>query len=264
MYAFTLERPTTTADAQKLASSGAKPLAGGQTLLASMKLRLSSPEQLADLGGIKELVGIKREGDAFVIGAMTRHADVAIHAELKAAIPALADLAANIGDRQVRAMGTLGGSVANNDPSACYPSAVLALGATIHTTTRKIAADDFFLGMFTTALNDGELITAISFPIPKRAAYMKFKQQASRFAMVGVFIAQFDAGVRVAVTGASSSGVFRHKGLEDALGKSFTPAAAAAVKIAATDLNSDIHATAAYRANLISVQTQRGVTKALG
>ena len=264
MYAFTLERPTTTADASKLAASGAKPLAGGQTLLASMKLRLSSPEQLADLSGIKELVGIKRDGNAFVIGAMTRHADVAIHPELKAAIPALADLAANIGDRQVRAMGTLGGSVANNDPSACYPSAVLALGATIHTTTRKIAAEDFFLGMFTTALNDGELITAISFPIPKRAAYMKFKQQASRFAMVGVFIAQFDAGVRVAVTGASSSGVFRHQGLEDALGKSFTPAAAAAVKIAATDLNSDIHATAAYRANLISVQTQRGVTKALG
>ena len=264
MYAFTLERPTTTADAAKLAAGGAKPLAGGQTLLASMKLRLSSPEQLADLGGIKELVGIKRDGNSFVIGAMTRHADVAIHAELKAAIPALADLAANIGDRQVRAMGTLGGSVANNDPSACYPSAVLALGATIHTTTRKIAADDFFLGMFTTALNDGELITAISFPIPKRAAYMKFKQQASRFAMVGVFVAQFDAGVRVAVTGASSSGVFRHKGLEDALGKSFTPAAAASVKIDATDLNSDIHATAAYRANLISVQTQRGVTKALG
>ena len=264
MYAFTLERPTTTADASKLTASGAKPLAGGQTLLASMKLRLSSPEQLADLSGIKELVGIKRDGNAFVIGAMTRHADVAIHAELKAAIPALADLAANIGDRQVRAMGTLGGSVANNDPSACYPSAVLALGATIHTTTRKIAADDFFLGMFTTALNDGELITAISFPIPKRAAYMKFKQQASRFAMVGVFVAQFDAGVRVAVTGASSSGVFRHKGLEDALGKSFTPAAAASVKIDATDLNSDIHATAAYRANLISVQTQRGVTKALG
>jgi aerobic carbon-monoxide dehydrogenase medium subunit len=264
MYAFTLERPTTTADALKLAAAGAQPLAGGQTLLASMKLRLSSPDQLADLSGIQELTGIKRDGDAFVIGAMTRHADVAIHSELKAAIPALADLAANIGDRQVRAMGTLGGSVANNDPSACYPSAVLALGATIHTTMRKIAADDFFLGMFTTALNPGELITAISFPIPKRAAYMKFKQQASRFAMVGVFIAQFDAGVRVAVTGASSSGVFRHKGLEDALTKSFTPAAAAAVKIDATDLNSDIHASAAYRANLISVQTQRGVTKALG
>jgi carbon-monoxide dehydrogenase medium subunit len=160
-------------------------------------------------------------------------------------------------------MGTLGGSVANNDPSACYPSAVLALGATIHTTSRKIAADDFFQGMFATALNEGELITAISFPIPKRAAYMKFKQSASRFAMVGVFLAQFDAGVRVAVTGASS-GVFRHSGLEAALSKSFTPEAAAAVKIDASDLNSDIHASAAYRANLISVQTQRGVSRALG
>ena len=263
MYAFTLERPATLADAKRLAAAGAKPLAGGQTLLASMKLRLSSPEQLADLSGIKELVGICREGNAFVIGAMTRHIDVANNAELKAAIPALADLAANIGDRQVRAMGTLGGSVANNDPSACYPSAVLALGATIHTTSRKIAADDFFQGMFATALNDGELITAISFPIPKRAAYMKFKQSASRFAMVGVFVAQFDAGVRVAVTGASS-GVFRHSGLEAALSKSFTPEAAAAVKIDASDLNSDIHASAAYRANLISVQTQRGVSRALG
>ena len=262
MYAFTLEQPTSTLEAARLAEAGATPLAGGQTLLASMKMRLSSPEQLADLGGIKELAGIKREGNAFVIGAMTRHADVAANTEVKAAFPALADLAAHIGDRQVRAMGTLGGSVANNDPAACYPSAVLALGATIHTTTRKIAADDFFLGMFATALNEGELITAISFPIPKRAAYMKFKQQASRFAMVGVFVAQFDAGVRVAVTGASN-GVFRHKGLEDALSKSFTPEAAAAVKIDATDLNSDIHATAAYRANLISVQTQRGVAQAL-
>ena len=262
MYAFTLERPTSLAAAAQLSTHGAKPLAGGQTLLASMKLRLTSPDQLVDLSGIKELTGIKREGHAFVIGAMTRHIDVANHAELKTALPALADLAAHIGDRQVRAMGTLGGSVANNDPSACYPSAVLALGATIHTTTRKSAADDFFLGMFSTALNDGELITAISFPVPKRAAYIKFKQSASRFALVGVFVAQFDAGVRVAVTGASS-GVFRHKGLEAALSKSFTAQAAAAVKIDATDLNSDIHATAAYRANLISVLTQRGVAKAL-
>lgn len=262
MYAFTLERPTSLAAAAKLAATGAKPLAGGQTLLASMKLRLSSPDQLADLSGIKELTGIKRDGNAFVIGAMTRHIDVSNHAELKAALPALAELAAHIGDRQVRAMGTLGGSVANNDPSACYPAAVLALGATIFTTSRKIAADDFFLGMFSTALEEGELITAISFPIPKRAAYMKFKQPASRFALVGVFVAQFDAGVRVAVTGASS-GVFRHKGLEAALSKNFTPEAAASVKIDATDLNSDIHATAAYRANLISVQTQRGVAKAL-
>lgn len=263
MYAFTLERPTTLAAAAQLTTDGAKALAGGQTLLASMKQRLSSPDQLVDLGGIKGLSGIKREGKAFVIGAMTRHADVAANAELKVALPALAELAAHIGDRQVRAMGTLGGSVANNDPAACYPAAVLALGATIHTTARKIAADDFFLGMFATALNEGELITAISFPIPRNAAYMKFKQPASRFALVGVFIAQFDAGVRVAVTGAAN-GVFRQKGLEAALSKSFTPQAAAAVKIDATDLNSDIHATAAYRANLISVQTQRGVVKALG
>jgi carbon-monoxide dehydrogenase medium subunit len=263
MYAFTFERPATTADAAKLAAAGAKVLAGGQTLLASMKLRLSSPEQLADLGGIKELAGIRREGSALVIGAMTRHAEVAASADVKAAIPALADLAAHIGDRQVRAMGTLGGSVANNDPAACYPSAVLALGATVHTTKRKIAADDFFQGMFATALEEGELITAISFPIPKRAAYMKFKQPASRFALVGVFVVQTDAGVRVAVTGAGN-GVFRHKDLEAALTRSFTPEAAAAVKIDAADLNSDVHASAAYRANLIGVQTQRAVAKALG
>ena len=263
MYAFTLERPATVQDAAKLAAGGAKPLAGGQTLLASMKLRLSSPDKLADLSGIKDMAAIKRDGNNLVIGAMARHADVAVNADVLAAIPALAHLAGNIGDRQVRAMGTMGGSVANNDPSACYPSAVLALGATIHTTARKIEAKDYFQGMFTTALNDGELITAISFPIPKRAAYMKFKQQASRFAMVGVFIAQFDGDVRVAVTGASSGGVFRHAGLEAALNKSFTPEAAAAVKIDPTDLNHDIHATAAYRANIISVQTQRGVAMAL-
>lgn len=263
MYAFTFERPTTVADATKLAAAGAKVLAGGQTMLASMKLRLSAPEQVADLGGIKELVGIRREGNAIVIGAMTRHADVATNADVLAAIPALADLAGGIGDRQVRAMGTLGGSVANNDPAACYPSAVLALNATIHTTERTIAADDFFLGMFATALNEGELITAISFPATAHAAYLKFKQPASRFAMVGVFVAKTDSGVRVAVTGAGN-GVFRHAGLEAALNQSFTVASAAAVKIDATDLNADIHASAAYRANLISVQTQRAVAKIVG
>ncbi len=262
MYTFTYERPATAADAGKLAASGAKILAGGQTLLASMKLRLANPPSLADLGGIAELSGICREGNALVIGAMTRHAAVAASAEVQAAIPALADLAAHIGDKQVRAMGTLGGSVANNDPAACYPSAVLALGATVITTQRKIAADDFFTGMFATALNEDEVITSISFPIPQRAAYMKFKQPASRFAMVGVFVAQSDAGVRVAVTGAGN-GVFRHAGLEAALAKSFTPEAAASVKIDATDLNADIHASAAYRANLVSVQTHRAVAKAL-
>lgn len=260
MYAFTFEQPATLADAARLAASGGKVLAGGQTLLASMKQRLSDPGQLIDLGAIKELSGVRKEGDALVIGAMTRHADVAANADVRAAIPALADLAAHIGDRQVRALGTMGGSVANNDPAACYPSAVLGLGATVITTQRRIAADDFFTGMFSTALADGELITAISFPIPQRAVYMKFKQPASRFALVGVFIAQTGAGVRVAITGAGN-GVFRHKGLEDALGKSFTPQAAAAVVISPDELNSDIHASAAYRANLISVQTQRGVAK---
>lgn len=263
MYAFTLERPTTLADAVKLAAAGAKPLAGGQTLLASMKLRLSAPEQLADLSGVKELTGIARDGDSFVIGAMSRHLDVANHADIQAAFPALAYLAAHIGDRQVRAMGTLGGSVANNDPAACYPSAVLATGATVITNRREIAADDFFQGLFTTALEDGELIKAIRFPIPKRAAYEKLRQKASNFPLVGIFVTQSDSGVRVAVTGAGN-GVFRHQGLEAALTKAFTPESAAGVKIDASDLNSDLHASADYRANLISVLTQRAVAKALG
>ncbi|MBO9515216.1 MAG: xanthine dehydrogenase family protein subunit M [Variovorax sp.] len=263
MYAFTLERPTTLADAVKLAAAGAKPLAGGQTLLASMKLRLSAPEQLADLSGVKELSGISKSGNALVIGAMSRHLEVANNADVKAAFPALAWLADHIGDRQVRAMGTIGGSVANNDPAACYPSAVLATGATVVTTQREIAADDFFQGLFTTALTDGELIKAIRFPIPKRAAYEKLRQKASNFPLVGVFVAQFDDGVRVAVTGAGN-GVFRHAGLEQALGKSFTPESAASVKIESADLNTDLHASAAYRANLMGVLAQRAVAKALG
>lgn len=263
MYAFTLERPASVADAARLVASGAKPLAGGQTLLASMKLRLSAPEQLVDLSGIKEIAGITKSGDTITIGAMSRHLDVANNADVKGAYPALADLASRIGDRQVRAMGTIGGSVANNDPAACYPSAVLASGATIVTSKREIAADDFFQGLFTTALEEDELITAIRFPVPKRAAYEKLRQKASHFPLVGVFLAQYDGGVRVAITGAGN-GVFRHAGLEDALNKSFTAAAAAAVKIDASDLNSDLHASAAYRANLISVLTQRAVTRALG
>ena len=260
MYAFTLDKPASLADAQTAAAGGAKPLAGGQTLLASMKLRLSDPGNLVDLGGVKELAGIRREGNALVIGAMTRHIDVATSAEVAAAIPALTHLAGHIGDKQVRAMGTMGGSVANNDPAACYPSAVLGLGATVHTTKRKIAADDFFQGMFTTALEDGELITAISFPIPKKAVYLKFNQPASRFALIGVFVAQTDGGVRVAVTGAGN-GVFRHAGLEAALNASFTPQSAASVKISADDCSADLHASAAYRANLISVLTQRAVAQ---
>lgn len=263
MYAFTLERPASVADATRLVAAGAKPLAGGQTLLASMKLRLSAPEQLVDLSGIAELTGIRKDGDALTVGAMSRHLDVANNADVKSAFPALADLASRIGDRQVRAMGTLGGSVANNDPAACYPSAVLGTGATVVTSKREIAADDFFLGLFTTALEEDELITAIRFPVPKRAAYEKLRQKASHFPLVGIFLAQYDGGVRVAVTGAGN-GVFRHAGLEAALSQNFTVAAAAAVKIDASDLNSDLHASAAYRANLISVLTQRAVARALG
>ena len=264
MYQFTFERPSSLADATRLAANpNAKLLAGGQTLLASMKLRLANPEQLIDLGAIPELAGIRREGNALVIGAMARHADVAGSAEVRSAIPALADLAAGIGDRQVRALGTLGGSVANNDPAACYPAAVLALNATVQTTQRKIAADDFFQGMFTTALKEGELITGVSFPVAKRAAYIKFRQPASRFALVGVFVAQTDAGVRVAVTG-GGNGVFRHTGLEQALAKNFSQDAVKGVAVDASTLSSDLHASAAYRANLVSVLTQRAVAKALG
>jgi carbon-monoxide dehydrogenase medium subunit len=263
MYAFTFERPSSLADAQRaLQAGGAQVLAGGQTLLASMKLRLANPETLVDLGAIAELAGIRREGNALVIGAMTRHADVAASADVKSAIPALAELAGGIGDRQVRSLGTIGGSLANNDPAACYPAGVLALNGTIQTTQRKIAADDFFQGLFATALQPGELITSVSIPVARRAAYLKFKQPASRFALIGVFVAQTDGGVRVAVTG-GGSGVFRHKGLEQALTKSFAPEAAAAVKIDASDLSSDLHGSAEYRANLVSVLTQRAVAKAL-
>ena len=262
MYAFNYERPASIADAARLAAAGAKPLAGGQTLLASMKLRLAQPEKLADLGAIKELSAIRRDGGNLVIGAMARHADVGGNAEVKAAFPALAYLASHIGDRQVRALGTIGGSVANNDPAACYPSAVLASGATVVTNKREIAADDFFKGLFQTALQEGELITAIRLPIPKRAAYEKLRQKASNFPLIGVFVAQSANGaVRVAVTG-GGNGVFRHKGLEEALTRSFMPAAAQAVKIDAAGLSSDLHATAEYRANLISVMAQRAVAAA--
>jgi carbon-monoxide dehydrogenase medium subunit len=263
MYAFTYEAPTSTAAAAAQAAAGARPIAGGQSLLPSLRLRLADPGQLVDLGRIPELAGIRKEGDHMVIGAMTRHQQVADSAEVRAAIPALADLADHIGDRQVRARGTLGGSLANNDPAACYPSAALALGATIVTNQREIAADDFFVGMYTTALQEGELITAVRFPIPRKASYQKFRQGASRFALVGVFVAQTASGVRVAVTGAASS-VFRQSALEAALNQSFTAASAAAVKVDASDLGSNIHASPVYRAQLISVLTQRAVKQMLG
>ena len=263
MYAFTLEQPKTLADAKTLASAGAQALAGGQTLIASMKQRLMRPENLVDLGGVAELRGVKVDGQTLVVGAMTCHQDVANHADVRKLIPGLADLANGIGDRQVRARGTLGGSVANNDPAACYPSAVLGLGATVVTDRRQIAADDFFQGLYTTALEPGELITAIRFPIPTKSAYAKFRQPASRFALVGVFVAQTAGGVRVAVTG-TGNGVFRHAGLEAALAKSITPDAVKDVAIDASDISSDLHASSAYRAHLIKVQTQAAVRQANG
>ena len=263
MYAFTIERPASQADAVRLAQAGGKLLAGGQTLLASMKLRLAAPEQLVDLGAVKELAGVRKDGNALVIGAMTRHADVAGNADVRAAIPALAALAEGIGDKQVRAMGTMGGSVANNDPAADYPAAVLGLGATVITNRREIAAHDYFQGLFATALDEGELITAIRFPQPQRAAYMKFRQPASLFALIGVFVAQTASGVRVAVTG-GGNGVFRHTAMEAALAKSFTPEAAAAVDTDPGEMNGDLHGSAEYRAHLVGVMAQRAVAKALG
>jgi carbon-monoxide dehydrogenase medium subunit len=263
MYAFAYERPSSLTNVVAKIAAGGQALAGGQTLIATLKQRLAQPESLIDLAGVAELSGIRRDGSTLVIGAMTKHETVADSAEVKATIPALAALAVQIGDRQVRAMGTLGGSVANNDPAACYPSALMALGATIETNQRKIAADDFFQGMFTTALELGELITAIHFPVPLKAAYAKFRQPASRYALVGVFVAQTAQGVRVAITGAGN-GVFRHAGLEAALSKRFTPEAVEDVTIDAGELNADLHASAAFRAQLIKVQTQKAVQQANG
>ena len=258
MYAFQYEQVTTVPQATSLISSGGQALAGGQTMLAAMKQRLMAPEKLVDLAKIKDLIGIEVVGSSVLIKAMTTHQTVEHSALVQKNIPSLAMLAGGIGDRQVRALGTIGGSVANNDPAACYPSALLALGATVITSEREIAADDFFLGMYATALEPGELITAVRFPIPARSGYAKFKQPASRFALVGVFVAQTPAGVRVAVTGAGN-GVFRHAGLEKALDKDFNPDAVDAVAIDPPDLNSDIHASALYRANLITVQTKEAV-----
>jgi len=262
MYAFELTRAKTVAEASSaLAKSGGKALAGGQSLIGAMKLRLAQPGTLVDLSGVAEMKGIKNEGDAIVIGAMTRHSEVAASAAVKAAIPALASLAHAIGDRQVRNMGTMGGSLAHNDPAADWPAAVLGLGATVQTNKRKIAADDFFKSMFETALAADELIVAVSFPVPKKAAYAKFPNPASRFALVGVFVAQTGSGVRVAVTGAGAS-VHRSKALEDALGKSFSADAAKGVKIDAKGLNGDLHGSPEYRAHLVAVMASRAVAAA--
>lgn len=262
MYTFDYQRPNSAAAAAAALQGDARYLAGGQSLVQAMKLRLSASERLVDLGGVAELKGICMEGSHVVVGAMTTHAAVAASPDVRQAIPALAELAGGIGDPMVRNMGTLGGSIANADPAACYPAGVVGLGATIKTNQRSIAGDDFFTGLYETALKPGELIVSVSFPRPQRAAYVKYKQPASRFAMVGVFVAQTAGGVRVAVTGAAGS-VYRCKPLEDALTKSFTAEAAKAVKVSAEGLNSDLHGSAAYRAAMISVMASRAVAAAL-
>jgi len=262
MHAFKYHRPSSLNDAAALMKGEAKLLAGGQTLVQTMKLRLASPSDIVDLGSIKDLAGIKSDGKTVTIGAMTRHAEVEHSADVKKAIPALAALAGMIGDRQVRAMGTLGGSLANNDPAADYPAAVLGLGATVITNKRKLSADEFFKGMFTTALGSGEIITGVSFPVPKRAAYTKFKNPASRFAIVGVFVADFGSSARVAVTGAGP-GVFRQGDMEKALAAKFVPESVANIKVKQDGLNSDLHASAEYRAHLVTVMARRAVEAAL-
>jgi carbon-monoxide dehydrogenase medium subunit len=263
MYAFEYHRPHTLSGAlADLAKGEAKALAGGMTLLPTMKQRLAAPSAIIDLKDVPELAGLAREGDALVIGAMTRHAEVARSAVVQAAIPALAKLAAGIGDQHVRNRGTIGGSLANDDPTADYPAAVVALGAMIVTSKRRIGAGEFFKGLFETALEPGELITKVSFPIPQKAAYMKFANPASRYALVGVFVAKTAGGVRVAVTGAGANGVFRASGLEAALNANFSPSALEGVAVSKDGLNSDIHADAEYRAHLIGVMAKRAVAAA--
>jgi carbon-monoxide dehydrogenase medium subunit len=263
MYAFEYHRPNTLTGAlADLAKSEAKPLAGGQTLLPTMKQRLAQPSALIELKHLPELHGIARDGDNVVIGAMTRHIEVNQSAVVKGAIPALAALAGGIGDPHVRNRGTIGGSLANNDPAADYPGAALALGATMITNKRRIAADAYFTGLFETALEAGELITQVSFPIPQKAAYVKFPNPASRYALVGVFVAKTAGGARVAVTGSGENGVFRVHSFEAALDKNFSAGALDGLSVPAQGLNSDIHADADYRAHLIGVLAKRAVAAA--
>jgi len=265
MYPTTYHRPSSVDEAAALFAKGkeAKYLAGGHTLIPVMKQRLAAPSDVIDLVKIKELVGIESSGDTLTIKAATPHYDVAQSADVQKAIPAVAYLASLIGDPAVRHRGTLGGSIANNDPAADYPAALLALGATVKTNKRSIAADDYFKGLFTTALADGEIITAVSFPIPAKAGYAKFPHPASRFALTGVFVAKTKGGdVRVAVTGASQSGVMRVAAMESALKANWSAAALDTIKIPTAGLLSDIHGSADYRANLIKVMAQRAVAAA--
>ena len=264
MYAFEYHRPQSVADAAKLLASNteAKLLAGGHTLIPTMKQRLASPKAIVDLSRVAELRGINKSGNALVIGAMTTHAEVADSPVVRSSIARLADVAGVIGDPHVRQRGTIGGSVANNDPAADYPAALLALGATIGTNKREIKADDYFKGLFATALQDGEIITRISFPIPAKFGYAKFPNPASRYALVGVAVAQAGSAARVAVTGAGKNGVFRHAAAEAALAKGWSAQSLNGVTTDANLMMSDIHADAAYRAHLVGVMARRAVASA--
>lgn len=264
-YPFTYAKPKSLSEAAALiaADPDAKILAGGQTLIPTMKQRLANPPTLVDISGLADITFIRVGSDAVTIGAGTKHADVASSADVKKAIPALAFLAGEIGDPAVRHMGTIGGSITNNDPAADYPAAALGLGATIKTTKREISADDFFTGMFETALEDGEIVSEVSFPCAEKAGYAKFPNPASRYAMVGVFVAKTGNSARVAVTGAGPC-VFRVPEMEAALASDFTADAIAKVKVASDDLNSDLHGSSEYRAHLITVMAKRAVAAALG
>ena len=265
MKDFSYYKPSTVSEAVKLLAAGdeCRPLSGGMTLLPTMKMRLASPTAIVDLAALPGLSAITSGGGSVTIGAMTTHAAVAASVEVRATIPALATLAGLIGDPQVRHCGTIGGSMANADPSADYPAAAVGLGATIITDRREIAADDFFTGMFQTALAPDEIILAVRFPVPEAAGYAKFRSQASRFALVGAFVARFGSTVRVAITGAGPA-VFRSADIEDALAANFSPEALARISIAPSGLNSDIHADSEYRAHLVVVMARRAVAQSLG
>lgn len=263
MYETRYHRPATLSEATALFTPDARYIAGGQTLLPTMKQRLAAPSDLIDIGRLAELRGIAATGDTLTIGGGMTHAEVAASDVARKAIPGLAALAALIGDPAVRHLGTIGGSLANNDPAADYPAAVLALDATIHTDKRQIAASDFFKGLFSTALADGEIVVRVAFPIPAKGTYEKFRNPASRYAMAGVFIAAMtDSAIRVGVTGAGNNGVFRATEIEQALTKQWSPASIDAVTIDESTMLGDIHGTAAYRANLVKVMAKRAVAKA--
>lgn len=263
MYSFNYHRPTSLAEAAQLLAGNpdAKLMAGGQTYIPTLKQRLAQPSDVIDLGAIAELRGINEEAGGVTVGAMTRHAEVASSSVVRRVIPALAELVELIGDPQVRHRGTIGGSISNNDPAADYPGALVGLNATVRTNKREIPADDFFTGMFETALEGDEIVTAVHFPKPERAAYRKFPHPASRYAIVGVFVARTGGEVRVAVSGAGPC-VFRWREAEAALSSNFAPSALDGLTVSAADLNSDIHASAEYRANLVKVMAKRAVEAA--